>query len=180
MPYPEALGRIEDIRAIETRGPWNSKSGGFLNVLYAFSSRELADILDVENPGFDEVEQQTGTDIRGLRSYTVSEIPDASVGGMEWHGVRTEMVTVLAGAAIWRCTDVTGAQMEYELDAKNGLTVVQPPGILHEYQAIAPDTTLQVVCNTLFVPDDPSTHDTFSGDMFRQLQAEYAQRGASE
>jgi dTDP-4-dehydrorhamnose 3,5-epimerase-like enzyme len=131
--------------------------------------------LDFDNPAFKTVEDESGQDIRGLRSYTVSDIPSSSVGAIEWHMIRTEYVTALAGAVIWQCIDLDGREREFTLDGSKA--IIQPPGILHIYQALQPNTRLQVTCNTLFVPEDPRTHDTFSRDIFYELRNHIMQNG---
>lgn len=150
---------VDDIKVVEARGPWESKSGGALNVSFALGSLELAAFLDVDNPEFTKVEAATGIDIRGLRSYRITDIPEGSIGGQEYHRARTEYVQVLAGRALWLCSDNQGNEREYELDGRTG--VITPPGITHSYEALEEGTGLEVVCNTLFIPEDPRTHDTF-------------------
>jgi len=150
---------VDDIKTFETRGPWRSKSGGELNVLFALSKDEVAAFLDMDNPEFDHVTEVSGHDIRGLRSYTVSGIQKDAVGGKEWHGVRTEYVRAVQGSVRWDCVDFAGNKREYVLDA--GHAVMIPPHILHTYTGLESNTTLQVVCNTLFLPDEPTTHDTY-------------------
>jgi hypothetical protein len=160
---------VSDIRLIESRGPWDTKSGGKLNVLFALSRAELDAFLDAENPEFDIVQSSSGYDIRGLRSYSVSEIPNGSIGANEWHRARTECVIALSGRALWHCVDLAGDERNFTLDGSNA--VITPPGILHTYTALEDDTRLQVICNTLFIPDEPSTHDTYPKDTFEELRA---------
>jgi hypothetical protein len=160
---------VDSIRTIETRGPWKSKSGGELNVLFGLPQDEVLQFLDYDNYGFRTLEDQTGINIRGLRTYNVSNIPKDSIGGMEWHGIRTEIVTALGGSALWQCEDFFGKEEEFVLDSKK--SVMMPPGILHTYVALEDDTRLQVVCNTLFDPSDSRTHDTYSQDDFRRIQS---------
>lgn len=174
MKYP----RVSDIRTIETRGPWLSKSGGVLSVQFALSPAELAELLDTDNPEFDKVTEESGVDIRGLRVYKVSDIPDGSIGGNEWHRARTEVVSTLGGRALWHCEDIYGGRSTVELDGT--VSVVQPPGIMHTYEARANGTTLQVVCNTLYVPEDPRTYDTYSREAFNQLVEEQAAHPAEQ
>ena len=160
---------IQDIRTIEARGPWATKSGGSLNVLMALPQDEATMFFDANHPGFSAIEQATGVNIRGLRVYNVSDVPRGSIGGMEWHGVRTEFVSALGGKALWQCADVDGKETEFVLDGTR--SVLLPPGILHTYIALEDNTRLQVVCNTLFIPEDPRTHDTYPQAAFTALQA---------
>lgn len=160
---------VQDIRTIETRGPWASKSGGSLNVLLALPQDEVTEFLDYDHPGFDDLEQEIGVNIRGLRVYGVSDIPKDAIGGLEWHDIRTEFVSAIGGKALWQCVDVYGNEEEFVLDRNKA--VLMPPGILHTYVALENDTHLQVVCNTLFIPEDKRTHDTFSKESFIALQS---------
>jgi dTDP-4-dehydrorhamnose 3,5-epimerase-like enzyme len=151
---------VSDIQVVEKKGPWTSKSGGKLEVHFALPKDVLERFLDFDNPAFDEVPE----DIRGLRSYTVSNIPKGSVGGKEWHKARTEYISAIAGAAVIDCVDLGGNEKEYTLDGNSAIII--PPGILHTYEALEDGTTLQVIANTLFVPDNPETHDTYPVDSF--------------
>jgi methionine-S-sulfoxide reductase len=62
-----------------------------------------------------------------------------------------------------------GNEEEFVLDSKK--SVMMPPGILHTYVALEDDTRLQVVCNTLFDPNDVRTHDTYSQEDFKRIQS---------
>jgi hypothetical protein len=168
MIQPERKTSIDDIKIVETRGPWASKSGGELNVLMALPQEVVAEFLDYYHPGFDTVQQRTGKNIRGLRVYNVNGIPKDSIGAMEWHDIRTECVVALGGSAVWQCVDFDGKETEVVLDGKT--SVIVPPGILHTYIALEDNTRLQVICNTLFDPEDPLTHDTYSKELFTRLQ----------
>lgn len=171
------LSNISSIQQLPTKGPWHSKSGGELTVLFGLDATLLATFLDYDNPEFSAIAQRTGTDIHGLRTYNVSNIPSGSTGANEFHLARTELVTALSGRALWKCEDVYGNTTEYTLDSTTSLMV--PPGILHTYTALEDNTRLQVVCNTLFNPDDPGTHDSFSSEDFRKLQAEHQSKASS-
>ncbi len=168
MIKPNRKTSVDDIKVIETRGPWKSKSGGNLNVLMALPQDVVTEFLDYTNPGFDSIQHETGKNIRGLRVYNVSDIPKDSIGGLEWHDIRTEYVAALGGSAVWQCVDFDGKETEFVLDAKK--SVLMPPGILHTYISLEDNTRLQVVCNTLFDPEDPRTHDTYSKDTFTALR----------
>jgi hypothetical protein len=155
---------VDAIRIIESRGPWQSKSGGELDVLFGFDQEEVRAFLDFANPEFDRVQLESGEDIRGLRSYSVSNIPKDSIGAQEWHRARTEYVRALSGSALWTCVDFEGNERTFTLDAKTA--VIIPPEILHTYQALEDNTRLQVICNTLFNPDNKLTHDSYSQESF--------------
>ena len=68
----------------------------------------------------------------------------------------------------WECEDIYRNKTEFILTQENGIWM--PPFILHTYEVLENNSGLFVVANTLFVPDDPRTHDTFSADKFRELQ----------
>lgn len=145
---------------------WKTKSEGELEVLFGFSSEELAVFLDIENPAFDELP----VDIRGLRSYTVSRLKKGAKGAMEWHKARTEYVYVVSGSIRWTCQDIDGNEKEVIIDRH--AAVMTPPTIMHTYEALEDDTTIQVIANTLFMPDRPETHDSYSLEDFRERMAE--------
>jgi len=151
---------IDDVQVIESRGPWQSKSGGALNVHLALPREVLGAFLDYDNPEFGRVESQSGYDIRGLRHYAVSGIPAGGIGGNEYHRARTEYVRAAAGRAVWQCVDISGREREFLLDGTRGIIV--PPFITHTYEALEDNTTLEVLCNTLFIPEEPLTHDIFT------------------
>lgn len=73
-------------------------------------------------------------------------------------------MATLAGAALWQTVDFNGNEREFVLDGKTA--IIQPPGILHTYTALEDGTRLQVICNTLFDPNDPRTHDSYTQDDF--------------
>jgi dTDP-4-dehydrorhamnose 3,5-epimerase-like enzyme len=100
-----------------------------------------------------------------MRSYIVSGIAKGNIGAQEVHLAHTEIVTALDGKALWTCVDLLGNEKVFTLDGSN--VVVVPPGILHTYEALEDDTRLQVIANTLFVPEDTSTHDSYSASELR-------------
>lgn len=157
---------IHDITLIESVGQWDTKSGGVLKVNLTLPQAALSTFLDYENPAFDEVNEN----IRGLRVYTISRIPKGRIGGMEWHQIRTEYVRVLSGRVIMECMDMDGDEHRFVLDDTCALII--PPKILHTYKTLENDTSLQVIANTLYMPDDPETHDTFHADTFMSSRSE--------
>jgi len=164
MKNQDIPSSISDIQVIKVKGPWNSKSGGLLNVGFALPREALTAFLDYDNPEFTAIKERSGVDIHGLRLYTVKKIPKGSIGAKEWHKARSECVSVLAGKALWQCVDLHGKKREFVLD--DSISVIVPPCILHTYQALEDDTHIQVICNTLFNPEEPSTHDTYSYESF--------------
>ena len=153
---------VDDIVVVNREGPWHSKSGGRLEVFLALPRGTLEKFLDYSNPAFDAIPE----DIRGLRTYTVSDVPKGSVGAKEWHKARTEFLTVTRGSVILDCVDMNGNEREFTLNGTAG--VIVPPNIFHTYQSLEDHTNIQVIANTLFVPDNPLTHDTFFIDTFEK------------
>ncbi len=168
MNAPKITNTVEDIRIIETRGPWQSKSGGELNVLFQLEREDLESFLGFINPAFMAVQEETGIDIRGLRTYGVRGIPADSVGANEMHFARNELVSAIGGSALWICEDINGNQKTITLDENT--SVICPAGLFHTYKALENNTHLQVICNTLFNPEDPRTHDSYGEEKFRELQ----------
>lgn len=162
----DAVSIVDDVQIFETRGPWDTKSGGKLNVLFAMPLTTVQDrYLRYEKAELDLMP----SDIRGLRAYTVRDLPNERIGGSEWHRIREEIVFVLEGSVLWMCEDILGNQRDIILDTGTGIWM--PSFILHTYKVKKERSDLLVIANTLFVPDDPRTHDTYSAETFRGLQA---------
>lgn len=168
MKKPKIIRSVDEIQTIEIRGPWPSKSGGNLNVLFNLDHDQVTAFLDYDNPEFDSMPGN----MRGLRSYKVENVPKGSIGAKECHLVRNELVFAAKGSFSWKCVDLHGNEKEIILDGNTA--VMTPSGLLHIYEALEDDSTIQVVCNTGFVPEDPATHDSYSIDDFYELQAEIA------
>jgi len=168
MKKPKAVRSVNEVQIIEIRGPWASKSGGDLNVLFNLDHAQVTAFLDYDNPEFDSMPG----DMRGLRSYKVENVPKGSIGAKECHIARNEIVFAAKGSFSWKCIDLHGNEKEFILDGKTA--VITPSGLLHIYEALEDDSTIQVVCNTGFAPEDPATHDSYSIDDFYALQAEIA------
>lgn len=160
-----SLPTIKDIKHISTPGSWPTKSGGILEVITRIDYGILDKFFTYEPGALAAI----GEDIRGLRLYRVSAISKGSVGANEWHKVRNELFTVLRGSIRWTCTDYLGNTSSFVVTASN--TIFTPHHILHTYEALEDDTELAVIANTLFIPDKPSTHDTYSADLFKELQS---------
>lgn len=162
----DAVLTVDDVQIFETRGPWDTKSGGKLNVLFAIPLATVQGrYFNYKNTELDLIP----SDIRGLRAYTVRDLPNERIGGAEWHKIREEIVFALDGSVLWMCEDIFGNQRDIVLD--NGMGIWMPSFILHTYKVKKERSGLLVIANTLFVPDDPRTHDTYSAETFRELQA---------
>ena len=170
MAYPS----VKNVRTLDGAGPWQTKSGGELDVLFKIPFELLLE----EYFHYDAAEtNKLHSDIRGLRAYTVSKLAQGSMGANEWHKVRSEMVFVVNGRARWDTEDVYGAKSTAILQRGTGIWL--PSFIFHTYAALDNDTEILVIANTLFDPDDTSTHDTYSENLFKQLQREVKEAGGS-
>ena len=162
---------IEAVRIFQMRGPWPTKSGGFLSVPFALSPEEAAEFL-VCDPA--EIER-IGVDIRGLRVFFVHDVPAAGVGGRSFHRVRKEISFVARGAVRWTFEDLSGAKTEVATSHESVVSI--PPFVLHAMTAEEPDTMVITLANTLFSADDPRTHDTYPAEVFAEMQARYSAVG---
>lgn len=136
---------------------------------FAFADRAGFQALSYE----EEELRRLSHDIRGIRRYTVSGMPKWGRGGGEWHRIRQEFVGVNEGSVSWVCEDLFGNKRQFDLKAK-GDSIWMPPFILHTYTVHEEGSELWVFANTIFPPDDPSAHDTYSLEAFQELQAEFA------
>ena len=156
---------IKDIQQISTPGSWQTKSGGILELITRIDYDLLGKFLT-----YDPAELNTlPEDIRGLRMYRVKSIPTGSLGANEWHKIRNEIFTVLRGSVRWTCTDLEGNTEAFIVTASQ--SIFTPHHILHTYEALEDETELAVLANTLFNPDNPATHDTYSAELFHKLQS---------
>lgn len=159
------VATIADVRTIKSNGPWQTKSKGQLNVLFGINY----DTLQNKYFHYEESEmKKIPHDIRGLRSYSVDGLQKGSIGANEWHRLRNELVFVIKGKVKWTCEDINGNKSIHILDQTSGIWV--PPFILHTYESMEDDSELLVVANTLFIPDEPATHDTFTSSDYHLLQ----------
>lgn len=160
------ITNVNDIKKIEARGPWNCKSGGALNVLFAIGFPQMQKFFTYRQDDLTSI--PPGFEIRGLRSYTVRDIPKGRIGGTEFHRIRQEMVFCLDGTIRWECEDLLGEKKEIVLTSRLGIWM--PPYILHTYHSLEDKNGLFVVCNTMFDPLNKTTHDTYSLEEFHGVQ----------
>lgn len=161
---------VEDVTVLEGNGPWDTKSGGQLNALFGIPYEDL------QTKYFNYQNDEIGplpSDIRGLRAYMVKGLKKGKVGANEWHRIRSELVFATKGSFRWSCEDLYGNKKEFILE--NGKGVWTPPYVIHTYEGLSEENEILVIANTLFIPDDPETHDTYSSESFQELQAEHAQ-----
>jgi dTDP-4-dehydrorhamnose 3,5-epimerase-like enzyme len=159
---------VKEIRLLKGLGPWDTKSGAQLYVLFSIPLSDLNNRFFV----YDQEELDSiGADIRGLRSYVVEGIPEGRIGANEWHRVRHEIVICRKGKIVWEFEDLEGEKLEMSLEP--GTSAWIPPFVLHAYKALEKDSMIQVIANTLFIPDDPTTHDSYSAESFEQLKSTF-------
>lgn len=169
MPFdaPRAAApTVEMVRAIQARGPWRTKSGGTLTVRFALPLEEFQTYLSYDQEALDRVPK----DVRGLRCYTVEDIPRGAIGANEFHELRQELLLVLQGSFRMVCEDLRGGRREFTITRAQGLWI--PALILHTYEALEEGSSFAVIANTLYDPDDPQTHDSYSREEFKKRQAE--------
>ncbi|HRN96998.1 MAG TPA: WxcM-like domain-containing protein [Candidatus Saccharibacteria bacterium] len=166
--------RVTDIQEIKRKGPWDTKSGGSLNVLFSIGYDSIQGrFLRYERSELEMI----GMDIRGLRSYTVTGLKKGSVGAHEWHRLRNELVFTVRGSVKWTCEDTYGEIVTFSKSTSFGLWI--PPFTLHTYESLEDNSEILVFANTLFLPDDPTTHDTFDATLFQKLQNQYITKNNS-
>lgn len=159
---------VDSVRTISGKGPWDTKSGGKLEVLFEFS----AEFVQEEYFNYNQEElDNLPTDIRGFRAYSVRNLGRGKIGAHEWHKLRTEFVFALDGSAEWECEDLKGGKKVFTL--KSGMGVCNPPFILHTYKALGDNVRLLVLANTMFDTNDAKTQDIYSAEAFHELQAQY-------
>ena len=152
---------ISDVKILQTTGPWDTKSGGVLNVLFSLNKDVLDNFFSYESLEL----SITKEDIRGLRVYRVSQIKKARIGANEWHRIRCEIVSVIKGRVLWKLQDTQGNQIEHILDPTNNSLLI-PPYIMHTYEALEDDSEILVIANTIFIVNDDTTHDTYPESEF--------------
>ncbi|GEM_PF-779523 len=170
--------RVADVQEMLAPAPWQSKSGAALkrpvvipmtvlrNRYFAYAPNELRKL-----PG--------NFDIGGLRIYTVAPIPAGAKGAYEFHPMREEIVIAVSGRVRWTCEDITGARQEWILTQNPDPNkpeelegVWMPPYIFHIYEALE-TAFLLVITNTLFIHEDPRTHDTKYQAQWDELKKNY-------
>lgn len=156
---------------VNARGPWKTKAGGELMVLNATPLTELQkdgprSFLYYEKNELERL--PVAFDIRGLRTYTNRRIPAGTIGGTEFHRVRGKFIHCLDGEVEFTMENLGGEITKVMLSPTVGIFI--PPYTLHAYTATKDDSGLLVICNTMFTPEDPQTHDTYPENEFRELQ----------
>lgn len=167
---PRKPPTVADVREFRRRGPWPSRSGGSLSVLLALPHAEVTRLFDYDPQEL----ARLGVDIRGLRVFVVSHAPPGGVAGTEFHRVRTELAFAVDGDVRWEFEDLYGGKREVLASPDSVLCI--PPFIVHAVTFRDAASTLVFLANTLYVPEDPRTHDSYPTDVFRGLQRRFRDR----
>jgi hypothetical protein len=162
---PENPATISDIEVYTPKGPWGTKSGGNLFVLAALSAKRLKEGFFRYDP---RELAEIPEDIRGLRLYSVQNLLKGRIGGGEFHRIRREILFCLEGEVLWTCNDLFGGETGALLRQNEGILV--PSFILHSYRVKKGKASLLVIANTLFNPADTGTYDTYSAEIFAEMQ----------
>ena len=160
---------INEVKILSSRGPWTTKSEAELMVRFALPFSEVDDFFQYDQTELNKIPE----DIRGLRVYTIRGLQTGTTGGKEFHRIRKELVFGIEGRIEWICEDVLGRKEVLELTPQNGVYV--PPFVLHTYRTIEDNSSLLVIANTLFNPDKDYTHDTYSQEIFDEIQKSHKQ-----
>ena len=161
---PRDPARVSDIKVSPTIGPWPSKCGGDLRVPVMLSFGETQRLLQYDA---EELDRQ-GTDIRGIRVFYLFRADGGGMAGNQFHRVRTEIAFVVEGSVHWEFKDIYGG--ERKLIATQDSSVLIPPFVLHRATFTDGGGTLATLANTIYIRDDPRTHDTYSAELFRSMQ----------
>jgi len=163
---------VDDVRESRLTGPWPSKSGGGLHVALALPYAEAMAVLEYDAAELERIP----VEMRGLRLWTVSEIPAGGTVGTQFHRLRTEVSFFVRGRGRWTFEDLYGATREVAFAP--GLVLSMPPFVLHTMTCEEAGTAIVTLANTLYVPDDSRTHDTYSTAEFRTMRDRFrAARG---
>ncbi len=154
---------ISDIKTYQVTGPFRTKSDADLSVKIKLE-------LPYINEQFFTYSEVCREDIKGLRLYVLDGLAKDKIGGHEFHKERQEIVSLGRGSVHWVFEDMRGGVFEYTQTASESIHI--PPTILHTYTVLENDTQLFVLANTLFVPEDKDTHDTYGLLEFETLKKE--------
>lgn len=164
---PLTPARVSDVQVSQANGPWPSKCGGELNVPLMLSQREMGRFFN-----FDPAElEQSEVDIRGIRVFYIHGAVDGGMAGNQFHRIRTECAFVIKGLVHWEFMDLYGGRRTQR--AGRECMVQVPPFILHRATFGPGGGTLATLANTIYVREDPRTHDTYSLADFHKLADQF-------
>ena len=178
LPLPQVFPSVKDVKRLPPTGPWPSKSGGELIVRFGQPLTVSGETSGLNESFFVYPREELAiipAEMRGLRFYHVRGIPKHGVGGNEFHRLRHELFLATDGALLMDCEDLHGEQEEFRLEP-NDYGVWIPPFIMHTVIAREPNSGFLVVCNTLFEPNNPASHDSYPVEEFNHLRRELVKR----
>ncbi len=144
-------------------GPWPTKSGGLMNVLFGFGREVLQRMLNTD-PHELELAPQLQL---GIRTFHSTGLAAGTVGGKHFHRIKQEIIALPRGSVLFVLEDVYGGKRELTLD-KTHRSLYIPPFVMHTYTVLEP-AELIGVSNTLYDADNPATHDTYGDETFSLL-----------
>ena len=162
---------VSQLVVFPTEGPWKTKSGGELNILFA---RHLSFINGLFFEYAAEELEKIPRDIRGLRMYRVDNIPKGGIGGNEFHRIRQEIIIPIKGRLAYECEDLFSRKRNFDLTPETSIWL--PPLVMHTYEALENNNAIIVVANTLYDAADKETWDTYSVRDFYNLQKEFQKK----
>lgn len=107
-------------------------------------------------------------DIRGIRVFYLDHAQAGAMAGNQFHRLRTEIAFVVEGAVHWEFEDLYGDVRQFT--AAQDTSVFIPPFVLHRAIFGAGGGTLATLANTIYVKEDPRTHDTYLASLFHLMQ----------
>ena len=158
------MSTINNVFLLNNNGPWTTKSNAELNVLFGLDLDFIQKIFLKYNK---KELSKLKTDIRGLRSYIVKNIPLNSIGANEWHKVRNEIAIVVEGEIEWSLMDTNGHKKTFSLNENQGIYI--PNNILHTYRALQNNSLILIIANTQKKKKNANTHDTYTIDTFNNV-----------
>lgn len=159
---------VDDAIVYESElGPWATKSGGLMNVLFGFDQTILQRMSVVDPSELALVPQLQ----LGIRAFHTSGLVPGTVGGKHFHRIKQEIIALPRGRVSFTLEDVYGGQCQLELDATHRSLYI-PPFVMHTYTVLE-TAELIGVSNTLYDADNPATHDTYEDEPFQLLCAHY-------
>jgi hypothetical protein len=161
---PSEPPNVSDVREFQITGPWKTKSRGKLHVPIALTHLQATEFLNYDPSEL----MRIPVDIRGLRIFTVSDIPAGGIGGTQFHRIRTEISFVSKGKVRWKFEDLYGETREIPWAPDTALSM--PPFVLHTSICEEAGSEIVTLANTLYIPDDPRTHDTYRADEFHDMR----------
>ena len=167
---PKTVPHVDTLERSSSDGPWTTKSGSKLLVNLKLSLPEIETQFSYIQ---EELDILPG-DIRGFRICTNRGMPKGSVGGNEFHRIRQELFVLLDGVLKIISEDLYGNTRVEILNPGERLSMV--PYIMHTVEAMEDETGFLETANTLFIPENPLTHDTYSREEFDRLKLMVASR----